>query len=154
MRRFLVMNKMEQQLATIDIEPKLKAFIRHLVTSFPECGLLSRQIGEDHHVFIIKPYGGGPGKTVQVERGLPTGLARSIRDFECCLSQLDLPRLLQTHERCELRCVSRPPSTQAGDNLNEDRSATPSSGGVWRGFSSLEVFSPTAPSALRLIPSR
>ena len=81
------MNKMEQQLATIDIEPKLKAFIRHLVTSFPECGLLSRQIGEDHHVFITKPYGGGPGKTVQVERGLPTGLARSIGILNAaCLS--------------------------------------------------------------------
>jgi hypothetical protein len=40
------MNKMKQQLDTIDVEAKLKAFIRYLVTNFPQCGLLSRQIGE------------------------------------------------------------------------------------------------------------
>jgi hypothetical protein len=146
-RRFLVMNKINQQLDTIDVEAKLKAFIRYLVTNFPQCGLLSRQIGEVHHVFVIKPYGGGPGKTIQVDRGLLTEPARSIRDFECCLSKLDLPRLLQKHERCELRCVSRPHPTQAGENLNEDRSAAPAPGGVLCGFSSLESFSPRAPTA-------
>ena len=81
------MNKMEQLLATIDIEPKLKAFIRHLVTSFPECGLLSRQIGEDHHVFIIKPYGGVPEKPSRSSEACRLGwLARLGILNAACLS--------------------------------------------------------------------
>ena len=44
------------------MESALKALIRHLVLSFPESAILSRQVGDRYHVFIMVPYGTGPGK--------------------------------------------------------------------------------------------
>ena len=64
------MNKTKQQLDTIGVEAKLKAFIGYRLTSFPECGLLSRQIEERQRVFVIKPYGAGARKDHSVRARL------------------------------------------------------------------------------------
>ena len=40
-------------------EVALKALIRHLVLSFPDTAILSRQVGDRYHVFVIVPYADG-----------------------------------------------------------------------------------------------
>ena len=61
-----------------ETEPALKAVIRHLVLSFPNAAILSREVGDRYHVFVIVPYGGGPEKTLQVERAWLVESTRSI----------------------------------------------------------------------------
>ena len=51
-------------------DAKLKALIRHLLRTFPQTSILSRQVGDTYHVFVIVPYGGGPEKAIQVESAL------------------------------------------------------------------------------------
>ena len=42
-----------------ETEAALKALIRHLVLSFPKAAILSRQVGDRYHVFVMVPYAGG-----------------------------------------------------------------------------------------------
>jgi hypothetical protein len=86
----------------------LKVLIRYLVLSFPQATIFSRSVGERYHVCVIVPYDGSPEKAVQVERALCGESARSIREFERFLSQLNLPLLFQTRERYEVR-LAHPP---------------------------------------------
>ena len=86
----------------------LKALIRHLVLSFPKAAILSRQVGDRYHVFVMVPYAGGPENTLQVDRAWLVDSARSIKASERVLQALDLPRLFQTRERVELRYPSTP----------------------------------------------
>jgi hypothetical protein len=94
------------------VEATLKALVRHLVLNFPETSVLSRQVGDRYYVFVISPYGGGPEKAIQIERAWLVKSARSIKEFEGYLTQLDLPRLLQTRERYDFAAVARRPSKQ------------------------------------------
>lgn len=86
----------------------LKVLIRHLVLSFPQAAILSRSVGERYHVCVIMPYDGSPEKAVQIERAMCGEPARSIKEFERVLAQLNLPTLFQTRERYELRLAGRP----------------------------------------------
>ena len=38
-------------------DAKLNVLIRHLVALFPQAAILSRQIGDTYHLFVIVPYG-------------------------------------------------------------------------------------------------
>jgi len=108
-------------------EVALKALTRHLVLSFPDAAILSREVGDRYHVFIIIPYVGGPERTLQVERAWLGESAGSIKACEQVLEALDLPRLFQTRERYELRYVGFPQCERAARNpANEGWSAEPS----------------------------
>jgi hypothetical protein len=58
-------------------------------------------------VFVISPHGRGSEKAIEVERALLVESARSIKDFEGLLAQLDLPRLLQSRERYDLKACQK-----------------------------------------------
>ena len=131
-------------------EAKLKVLIRHLVLTFPHAGILSRQVGHAYHVCIIAPYDGSPEKTIQVERALLAESARSIKEFECFLAQLNLPGLFQTCERYELRSVSTPRSHETVECLtHKGWSVAPIIGTVCHGPRPLSNSSlPTPPDPL------
>ena len=131
-------------------EVALKALIRHLVLSFPDAAILSREVGDRYHVFIIIPYVGGPERTLQVERAWLGESAGSIKACERVLEALDLPRLFQTRERYELRYVGFPQCERAARNpANEGWSAEPDRGTVCHGPIPLSgPSSPTPPGAV------
>lgn len=81
---------------------KLKMLIRHLVTTFPQAAILSRQVGDRYHVFVIVPYGGGPEKAIQVERALLVERNPSVDEFGPLLDSLNLTTLLQGCDRYDL----------------------------------------------------
>jgi hypothetical protein len=90
------------------VDMNLNVLIRHLVLSFPQAAILSRSVGDRYHVYVIVPYDGGPEKAVQVERAMYDEAARSIKDLEECLSQLNLPTLFRTRARYEMKLASPP----------------------------------------------
>ncbi len=139
-----------QQSDEMTTEAKLKVLIRHLVLSFPEAGILSRQVGDRYHVFIIVPYGGGPEKTIQVERAVLAKSARSIQEFEGFLSQVNLPRLVETRQRYDLRCAKTTGAAQASTcPANEGFPSARIGGTVFHGpFQLSRPSSPTLPGAL------
>ena len=107
-------------------EVALKALIRHLVLSFPDTAILSRQVGDRYHVFVIVPYAGGPEKTIQAERAWLDQCARSIETCERLLDGLDLPRLFLTRDRVELRyAASRQLTRVTLNSANEGWTAEP-----------------------------
>jgi hypothetical protein len=134
------------QSADRGIEVALKTLIRHLVLSFPETTILSRQVGDRYHVVVIVPYAGGPENTLQVERAWLLESARSIKASERLLESLDLPRLFQTRERVELRHPSTPHLMLVSRNpANEGWSGEPLSGTVCHGPLPLSGPSPSTP---------
>jgi hypothetical protein len=130
-------------------EAALKRLIRHLVLSFPETSVLSRQVGDRYHVFVIVPYD-GTEKTIQVERAWLVESARSIQASEGFLEQLNLPVVFETHERYELRAASSPQAMGASRSpANEGWSAEADSGTVCHGPIPLSgPSSPTHPGAV------
>ena len=94
------------------VEAKLKALIRHLVRTFPQTSILSRQVGDTYHVFVIVPYAGGPEKAIQVERALLVEREPSVDEFGALLDRLNLSTVLQGSDRYELSHTSWP-QTQA-----------------------------------------
>ena len=98
-------------------DAKLKALIRHLVTTFPQTSILSRQVGETYHVFVIVPYEGGPEKTIQVDRALLTDRQTTVDEFCMLLESLHLPTLLQSSERYDLRHADQSQPEPAGTRL-------------------------------------
>ncbi|MCE3222859.1 MAG: hypothetical protein K0S58_1039 [Nitrospira sp.] len=95
------------------VDATLRALIRHLVLSFPQAAILSRSVGTRYHVCVIVPYDGSPEKTVQAEQAMDGERARSVKDVERQLSQLNLPLLLQTRERYDLSLTNRQPHEPA-----------------------------------------
>ena len=85
------------------VDAKFKALIRHLVTSFPQTSILSRQVGETYHVFVIVPYEGGPEKTIQVDRAMLADRHTTVDEFCILLESLHLPTHFQSSERYDLR---------------------------------------------------
>ena len=73
--------KPRERLEDTNVEAKLKVLIRHLVTSFPETSILSREIAGRYHLFIIVPYSGGPEKAIQVDRAVLREPALSEDEF-------------------------------------------------------------------------
>jgi hypothetical protein len=84
-------------------DAKLKVLIRHLVLSFPHATILSRQVEDRYHVFVIAPYEGGPDKAVQVERAVLVERHTTVDEFRVLLESLHLPTLLQSCERFDIR---------------------------------------------------
>ena len=93
-------------------EAKLKILIRHLVVSFPQASILSRQVGDRYHVFVMVPYDGGPEKLIQVERSMLADRQTTMQEFRVLLENLHLPTLLQSCERYDIRLPG-----QAGTRL-------------------------------------
>ena len=94
------------------VEAKLKALIRHLVRTFPQTSILSRQVGDTYHVFVIVPYAGGTEKAIQVERALLVEREPSVDELGALLERLNLSTVLQGSDRYELSHTSWP-QTQA-----------------------------------------
>lgn len=88
------------------VDEKLRSLIWYLVTAFPQAAILSRQVEERYHVFIIVPYGGGPEKAIQVERALLLDQDLSVDELGLLLDTLNLPTLLQGCERYDLNEAS------------------------------------------------
>jgi hypothetical protein len=80
----------------------LKVLIRHLVLSFPQAAILSRSAGGRYYVCVIVPYDGGVEKAIQIERAWLAERA-TLEEFQQVLEHLNLPAILQTCERYELR---------------------------------------------------
>ena len=93
-------------------DAKLNVLIRHLVALFPQAAILSRQIGDTYHLFVIVPYGGGPEKAIQIERALLIERDPSVDEFGALLERLNLSMVLQRYDRYELSHTSWP-HTQA-----------------------------------------
>ena len=91
-----------ERLEDTNVEAKLKVLIRHLVTSFPETSILSREIAGRYHLFIIVPYSGGPEKAIQVDRAVLREPALSEDEFALRLDRLYLPAILQGCVRYDL----------------------------------------------------
>ena len=94
-------------------DAKLKVLIWHLVTTFPQAAILSRQVEDTYHLFIIVFYGGAPEKAIQVERALLVDRDSSLDEFSSFLASLNLPTLLQGCDRYDLRHASRSQIQQA-----------------------------------------
>ena len=106
------------------VEATLKVLIQHLVLCFPHATIFFRQVRYAYHVFVIAPYGGGPEKAVQVERAWLADQQTTMDEFRQVLENLNLPAILQTCDRYDLRSStgSTPandewPSASIGDTL-------------------------------------
>jgi hypothetical protein len=96
-----------QRLKEVRADATLKELIRHLVLSFPQTAIFSRQVGDAYYVFVIAPYDGGLEKAIQVERALLTDHHAALDDFRHLLETLDLPGILKTCDRSEIRSARR-----------------------------------------------
>jgi hypothetical protein len=74
----------------------------------PQTSILSRQVGDTYHVFVIVPYGGGPEKAIQVESALLVEQDSSVEEFGSLRDSLNLSALIQGRERYDLCRASRP----------------------------------------------
>lgn len=97
----------------VRFEATLTVLIQHLVLCFPHATIFSRQVRDAYHVFVIAPYGGGPEKTVQVERAWLADHPTTMDAFRQVLKSLNLPAILQMCDRYNLR--SPPGRTPAND---------------------------------------
>ena len=84
-------------------DAKLQTLIHHLVRSFPQTSILSRQVGNSYHMCVIVPHNGAPEKTIQVERALLVEPSPSLAEFAVFLTRLDLSRVLEGCARYDLR---------------------------------------------------
>lgn len=83
-------------------EEKLTVLIRYLVHSFPLASILSRQVGERHHVFVIVPFDGSQEKTLQVETTVFHNRNQRVEGFAALLSTLNLHRVFDRGDRYDL----------------------------------------------------
>jgi hypothetical protein len=89
-------------------DAKLKALIGHLVRVFPNAAVLSRQVADRYHVFIIMPYDGSTEKAIQVDRALFLDRDVAVEEFASLLCSVDLPSVLQRCDRYYLSHASWP----------------------------------------------
>lgn len=83
-------------------EEKFTVLIRYLVHSFPLASILSRQVGDRYHVFIIVPFDGSPEKTLQVETSIFRRQSLRVEGFAALLSALNLRRVFDRTDRYDL----------------------------------------------------
>ena len=88
-------------------EEKLTVLIRYLVHSFPLASILSRQVGDRYHVFVIVPFDGSPEKTLQVETTVLRNRSLRLEGFAALLSTLNLRRLFDQNDRYDLNWFGR-----------------------------------------------
>jgi hypothetical protein len=88
-------------------EEKLRLLIRHLVLSFPLASILSRQVEDRYHVFVIVPHDGSREKTLQVETTLLREWSLRVEEFAALLSTLDLRTVFDRGDRCDLDWFGR-----------------------------------------------
>lgn len=89
-------------------DAKLKALIGHLVRIFPNAAVLSRQVADRYHVFVIMPYDGSTEKAIQVDRVLFLDRDAAVEEFVSLLCSVDLPSVLQMCDRYHLTHASWP----------------------------------------------
>ncbi len=83
-------------------EEKLAVLIRYLVHSFPLASILSRQVGDRYHVFVIVPFDGSQEKTLQVETRVFHARRLRVEGFAALLSTLNLRRVFDRNDRYDL----------------------------------------------------
>ncbi|MGC3973503.1 MAG: hypothetical protein QM771_03860 [Nitrospira sp.] len=93
-------------------EEKLTVFIRYLVHSFPLASILSRQVGDQYHVFVIVPFDGSQEKTLQVETTVFRNGRLRLDGFAALLSALNLRRVFDQHDRYDLNWFGRHPQVR------------------------------------------
>lgn len=93
-------------------EEKLTVLIRYLVHSFPLASILSRQVGDRYHVFVIVPFDGSPEKTLQVETTVFRNRSLRVEGFTALLSTLNLRRLFDQNDRYDLNWFGRQPKAR------------------------------------------
>ncbi|MCW5797896.1 MAG: hypothetical protein LZF60_230004 [Nitrospira sp.] len=90
-------------------EEKLTVLIRYLVHSFPLASILSRQVGERYHVFVIVPFDGSQEKTLQVETAVFHDRNQRVEGFAALLATRHLCRVFERVDRYDLDWVGRHP---------------------------------------------
>lgn len=88
-------------------EVKLTVLTRYLVHSFPLASILSRQVGDRYHVFVIVPFDGSQEKTLQVETMVFCNRRLRVEGFAALLSTLNLRRVFDQHDRYDLDWFGR-----------------------------------------------
>lgn len=88
-------------------EEKLTLLIWYLVRSFPLASILSRQVGDRYHVFIIVPFDGSQEKTVQVETNIFQDQELPVERFAELLSTVNLRRMFDRGNRYDFEWRSR-----------------------------------------------
>ena len=91
-----------QRLKEVRADATLKELIYHLVLSFPQAAIFSRQVGDQYDVVVIAPYDGRPDKAIQVERAWLADQHATMDAFRSVLETLNLPTALQRCERVDL----------------------------------------------------
>ena len=92
-------------------EDKLTVLIRYLVHSFPLASILSRQVDECYHVFVIVPFDGSHEKTLQVETRVFRNRTQRVEAFAAILSALNLRRVFDHCDRYDLDWSGRRPES-------------------------------------------
>jgi hypothetical protein len=103
-----------QRLKEVSADATLKLLIQHLVLSFPQAAVFSRQVGERYNVVVIASYDGSPDKAIQVERAWLADQFASMDEFRAVLELLNLPTVLQRSEWVDLRSASGNNPAQKG----------------------------------------
>lgn len=88
-------------------EEKLTVLIRYLVHSFPLASILSRQVGDRYHVFVIVPFDGSQEKTLQVDTTIFRHQSLPVERFTALLSTLNLRRVFDRNDRYDLDWFAR-----------------------------------------------
>ena len=83
-------------------EDKLTVLIGYLVRSFPLASILSRQVGDRYHVFVIAPFDGSREKTLQVETTIFHDQRLRLEEFAALLSLCNLRRKFDQGDRYDL----------------------------------------------------
>ncbi len=91
-----------QRLEKATVDAKLQMLIRHLVLSFLQATIFSREVEEQYAVVVIAPYDGGPDKVIQVERAWLAKQPDTMEAFRRVLENLNLPTVLQRYGRYDL----------------------------------------------------
>ncbi len=88
-------------------EDKLTVLIGYLVRSFPLASILSRQVGDRYHVFVIAPFDGSREKTLQVETAIFHDQRLRVEEFATLLSLCNLRREFDHGDRYDLDWFDR-----------------------------------------------
>ncbi len=83
-------------------EEKLTVLIGYLVRSFPLASILSRQVGDRYHVFVIVPFNGSREKTLQVETAIFHDQRLRVEGLVALLSMRNLRREFDQSDRYDL----------------------------------------------------
>lgn len=83
-------------------EDKFTILVGYLVRSFPLASILSRQVGDRYHMFVIAPFDGSREKTLQVETTIFHDQRLRVEEFAVLLSMRNLRREFDRGDRYAL----------------------------------------------------